>query len=221
MINSIIKKNLIILLILIIIIIFIIINFLNKNQNEKMNICNYQLTDNEFLKHMITHHEVAVYMSEKHLDNTHNPQLLNILRNIIRIQNYEINMMKDMINNDEYGSFKDKMSDNTIHMNKMYYSSQGDFTKPNTLHLSNTYCDPSFFNINNNVHHNKMTDDSYIQHMIPHHQIAVDMSKKILKTTTNDFIIYLSYRIIRNQQLEIYELDNISKSNYKFNSVVL
>lgn len=66
-----------------------------------------------------------------------------------------------------------------------------------------------------------MTDESYIQHMIPHHQIAVDMSKRILKTTTNDFIIYLAYRIIRSQQLEIYELTNITKSNYTFNSILL
>ena len=57
--------------------------------------------------------------------------------------------------------------------------------------------------------------------MIPQHQIAVDMSKRILKTTTNDFIIYLAYRIIRSQQLEIYELTNITKSNYTFNSILL
>ena len=44
---------------------------------------------------MITHHEVAVYMSEKHLDNTKNPIIFDILRNIIRLQNYEINIMKN------------------------------------------------------------------------------------------------------------------------------
>ena len=44
---------------------------------------------------MITHHEVAVYMSEKHLHNTTNPIIFDILRNIIRLQNYEINIMKN------------------------------------------------------------------------------------------------------------------------------
>jgi len=200
----------------VIIFIIIILNASKKNTN----ICNKQITDNEYLMHMITHHNMAVYISEKHLNNTHNPQILNILRNIIRIQNYEINMMKDMKIN-KYDKFNDEMSDNAISMNNMYYPTQGDFTSPNTLDISNTYCDPDFFNMNHNIHNYDMTDEKYIQHMIPHHQIAVDMSKKILKTTTNDFIIYLAYRIIRSQQLEIYELNNIKNSNYTFNSVLL
>ena len=44
---------------------------------------------------MITHHEVAVYMSENHLHTTKNPVMLNILRNLIRLQKYEISIMKD------------------------------------------------------------------------------------------------------------------------------
>jgi uncharacterized protein (DUF305 family) len=43
---------------------------------------------------MITHHEVAVYMSEKHLHNTKNPIILDILRKVITIQKYEINILK-------------------------------------------------------------------------------------------------------------------------------
>ena len=32
--------------------------------------------------------------------------------------------------------------------------------------------------------------DMYLKHMIPHHQVAVDMSKKLLNNTKNDFMIY-------------------------------
>jgi uncharacterized protein (DUF305 family) len=66
-----------------------------------------------------------------------------------------------------------------------------------------------------------MTDDMYINHMIPHHQVAVDMSKRILKTTTDDFIIYLAYRIIRAQQFEIAELHNLANSKYIYQSELL
>jgi uncharacterized protein (DUF305 family) len=66
-----------------------------------------------------------------------------------------------------------------------------------------------------------MTDLMYIQHMIPHHQVAVDMSKKILKTTSNDFIIYLAYTIIRSQQLEITNLYYLSKTKNNFESNIL
>ena len=66
-----------------------------------------------------------------------------------------------------------------------------------------------------------MTDAMYIHHMIPHHQVAVDMSKKILETTNNDFIIDLAYKIIRNQQLEITKLHYLSKSKNMFESNIL
>ena len=62
---------------------------------KESTICNKPLTDDEYLDHMITHHEVAVYMSEKHLHNTNNPIIFDILRNIIRLQSYEINIMKN------------------------------------------------------------------------------------------------------------------------------
>ena len=66
-----------------------------------------------------------------------------------------------------------------------------------------------------------MTDAMYIQHMIPHHQVAVDMSKKILQTTNNDFIIELAYNIIHTQQLEITNLYYLSKSKNMFESNIL
>ena len=57
--------------------------------------------------------------------------------------------------------------------------------------------------------------------MIPHHQVAVDMSKKILKMTNNDFIMDLAYKIIHNQQLEITNLYYLSKSKNMFESNIL
>jgi uncharacterized protein (DUF305 family) len=180
--------------------------------------CNQNLTDDEYLTHMITHHEVAVYMSKRHLHNTKNPIILDILRNLIRLQTYEINLMKDSKIVDKTN---DEMSDNTIKMNKLYRYTQGDFTKPNTPYLSNTFCDPSFFKMSHNKNLHNMTDEMYIHHMIPHHQVAVDMSKKIIQKTNNDFIIDLAYKIIYNQQLEITNLYYLSKSKNMFTSNIL
>jgi uncharacterized protein (DUF305 family) len=171
---------------------------------------------------MITHHEVAVYMSEKHLHNTKNPIMFDILRNIIRLQNYEINIMKDTkIVKNTNNEFNDEMSNKNIRMDKSYRYTQGDFTNPNTPYLSDTYCDPSFFDMAHSKNLHSMTDKMYIQHMIPHHQVAVDMSKRILNTTNNDFIIDLAYKIIHSQQLEISKLYNLSKSKYMFESNIL
>ena len=80
---------------------------------------------------------------------------------------------------------KNDMSSNK-NMNKNYISTVSDFIKPNKLGLTNTYCDPHFFNPEKHMKHlEKMNldDKMYIKHMIPHHQVAVDMSKKLLQNT--------------------------------------
>jgi len=215
-------------IILCIIIIIIIILYISyeyiyniKSTNTKYP-CNQDLTDDEYINHMITHHEVAVYMSEKHLHNTKNPIIFDILRNLIRVQNYEINIMKNTkIVKNPNNKFNDEMSNKNIIMDKSYRYSQGDFTNPNTPYLSDTYCDPSFFDITYSKNLHNMTDEMYIKHMIPHHQVAVDMSKRILNTTNDDFIIDLAYKIIHSQQLEISKLYNLSKSKYMFESNIL
>ena len=209
----------------IILIIILIIILVKLHYTDPLNVnelCTKELTDDEYINHMITHHEVAVYMSERHLHNTKNPIILDILRNVIRLQKYEINLMKDSkILNKTNVEFNDEMSNKNNKMDNSYTATQGDFTKPNTLYLSNTFCDPGFFSMSHNKKLHNMTDAMYIQHMIPHHQVAVDMSKKILKTTNNDFIIYLAHRIIRSQQLEITNLYYLSKSKNMFESNIL
>jgi uncharacterized protein (DUF305 family) len=144
---------------------------------------------------------------------------MDIVRNIIRLQKYEIAIMKDSnIVDTSNSSLNDEMSDTNIKMDALYRYTVGDFTKPNTPHLSNTYCDPSFFYMSHDKTTHRMTDTMYIEHMIPHHQVAVDMSKKILQTTHNDFIIDLAYKIIHSQQLEITNLYYLLKSKNMFQS---
>ena len=100
-------------------------------------------------------------MSEKHLYNTKNPIIFDILRNIIILQNYEINIMKNTkIMENTNNEFNDEMSNKNITMDKSYRYTQGDFTSPNTPYLSDTYCDPSFFDITHNKNLHKMTDEN-------------------------------------------------------------
>lgn len=195
----------------------------HRKQPLNMNYpCDQELTDDEYINHMITHHEVAVYMSESHLHNTKNPIILDMLRNVIRLQKYEINLMKySKIIDKTNDKLNDEMSNKNIKMDNSFRYTQGDFAKPNMPYLSNTFCDPGFFNMSHNKNLHSMTDAMYIQHMIPHHQVAVDISKKILKTTNDDFIIDLAYKIIHAQQSEITQLYYLSKSKNMFESNIL
>ena len=67
-------------------------------------------------------------------------------------------------------------------------------------------CNPEFFDPKLHKKHMsdmKLNEKMYLEHMIPHHQVAVNMSKTLLKHTNNDFMISFAYRIIRSQQEEI------------------
>jgi uncharacterized protein (DUF305 family) len=144
-------------------------------------------------------------------------ELQKKLREVIWIQEIEIKIMNNMLY-----SIPDRISDSKIKMNKIYTQTLSDFIEPNLLGLTNTYCDPSFFNPKKHMQHSShITDDSYIEHMIPHHQVAVDMSKILLKNTNNDMMIWLAYRIIKDQQQEVIEFDNLKKSKYRNKSDIV
>ena len=181
--------------------------------------CSDSLSDIEYLEHMIPHHQVAIDISYLLQKKSYFPNFQHVLRKLIWTQKYEIKMMEEIINKYFYKVSSKK------NMHKNYISTVSDFTQPNKLGLTDTYCDPHFFNPEEHMKHlkhMKLDEKMYIEHMIPHHQVAVDMSKKLLKNTTNDFMIYLAYRIIRSQQEEIVMLNDLLKdNNYFHNSPLL
>lgn len=172
------------------------------------NICSDNLTDKEYLEHMIPHHQVAVDISIMLQKISKSVKMQDILRKLIWIQNYEITMMKDMLNTLPYNISADIN-------NTTYIKTVSDFIEPNKLGLTNTYCDPHFFDPEGHakhIHHMKLEDIIYIEHMIPHHQVAVDMSKILIKNTKSDMMLFLAYRIIKSQQDEIIMLNDYLKS---------
>ncbi len=189
------------------------------NKDAKSDPCSNDLSDVDYLLHMIPHHQVAVDISVLLQKKSKNPVMQNILRILIWTQEYEINLMKHMLK-----TLSTKVSTND-NMNRNYIKTIANFVKPNKVGISNTYCDPHFFDPEEHMKHikkMKLTDAMYIHHMIPHHQVAVDMSKKLLKNTKNDFMIYLAYRIIRSQQAEVIILtDLLNKSKIYFESKLL
>ena len=203
----------------------------NPFNNVNANIdypCRVVLSDNEFLRHMITHHQMAIDISIQHIKNTKNDIIMKILRELIFTQKYEIILMlaelnhktdnittKAINNNDNITTMAINNNDNKQRI--AFIPTISSFMYPNTIGLTNTYCDPAFFTVNNNQHqhtdmYNITTDKQYILHMIPHHQVAVDMCKILLQNTKSDFLIYLSYRMIRDQEAEIILLNDLLNS---------
>jgi uncharacterized protein (DUF305 family) len=197
-------------LIILVLICICFLNFYELFDNDNVNInypCRTVLSDEEFLKHMIPHHQMAIDISIQHIKNTKNDIILKVLRELIWTQQYEIILMLA-----ELKHKTEKISE--IYSNKPFIQTISSNMYPNVLGLTKTYCDPAFFNSNQHKNHNVVTDKDYILHMIPHHQVAIDMCKMLLKTTKSDILIYLCYRLIRAQEAEIILLNDLLKSPY-------
>lgn len=173
--------------------------------------CRTYLSDKDFLKHMIPHHQIAIDISTQHIKNTKNDIIVKVLRELIWTQNYEVLVMKQELNHPT-----ENISE--ITGNEPVILSVISTVYPNVSGLTNTYCDPSFFSSENHQQHSThnmvVTDKQYIQHMIPHHQVAVDMCKILLKHTKSDFLTQLAYRMIRAQEAEIILLNDLLTSKF-------
>ena len=193
----------------------------NPKEEQTIDICRGYLTDKEYLQHMIPHHQVAIDISKMHQHISKLDTMQQVLRQLIWVQSYEIDIMREMLN----ALPENDMSEDRRKMDRAYAVTIGDLTNPNRVGLSDTYCDPHFFNPEGHkkhMEHMKLTDKTYIEHMIPHHQVAVDMSKRLLQHTKSDFMIQLAYRIIRSQQEEIVLLnDLLANSKSAFQSSII
>ena len=186
--------------------------------NNGSNPCTDKLTDVEYLEHMIPHHQVAIDMSNLLVPLTKNPTMLHLCRDITRKQSYEIwemTMMKQKLSDTMYSV--DKWNKDTIYskLDKYY---------PTMSKSKDGSCNPLFFKPND--HSNMMknmviTDVSYLEHMIPHHQVAVDMSKRLLLHTNHSYLIDFCRKLIVEQQGEIFTMNNLLKNQFNYESSLM
>jgi uncharacterized protein (DUF305 family) len=180
--------------------------------------CTDKLTDLEYLEHMIPHHQVAVDMSELLIPHINDPVILHLCRDIIRKQKYEIVEMKDM---------EKRISDT------LFYNSSGvidknitklDIYEPKKSKAKEGECNPLFFKPDDHskhMEHMKINSKSYLEHMIPHHQVAVDMSRRLLLHTNHSYLIYFCRKLILDQQAEILMMNNLLQNTYTHDSSLL
>uniref|UniRef100_A0A6C0J819 DUF305 domain-containing protein n=1 Tax=viral metagenome TaxID=1070528 RepID=A0A6C0J819_9ZZZZ len=183
--------------------------------SHKKEICRGKLTVKKYLKHMIKHHQVAIDISIHMQKISKWDRLQDLLRKIVWSQSWDIEYMKILVH---------QPPENISKMGKNApWLTVGTTTSPNVKGFTNALCDPMFFDpIAHKKHfsHMNLTDKYYIDHMIPHHQVAVDMSKRILENSDNDTIFYLANRIIKSQEGEIIYLTNLKKG-YKNKSTLI
>ena len=52
--------------------------------------------------------------------------------------------------------------------------------------------------------------------MIPHHQLAIDMSKRLLKHSTNPMLTSFAYEIIKGQEYEIWQMKQFLEKSQSY-----
>ena len=155
---------------------------------------------------MIPHHQVAIDMCKLMKPFTKNHFLQSIYRDMIYNQTSEINYMENLLRhlpnmsavNSEV-MFRDSELKTLLSLNK--------YSKP-----KNYVCDPLFFDPHNHAEHMKhmkQSDRSFLEHMISHHQVAIDMSKRLLQYTINPSLTKLCYDIIISQRSEIFTMNHL------------
>ena len=180
------------------------------------NPCDKYLSDRDYLLHMIPHHQVAIDISKDMETKSNNPVMHKIIRELMWTQNVEILMMKNILS-----SLPD---DKKTKKNNYYMPSVLDYV--NSASDPNAKCNPEFFDPELHKKHlsnMKLDEKMYLEHMIPHHQVAVDMSKTLLKYTKNNFMISFAYRIIRSQKNEINYMNHLLQNlrGWSFKSELL
>ncbi len=183
-----------------------------------MDPCTDFLDDKAYLKHMIPHHQVAIDMSELLMVKTSNPFMLHLCRDIIRKQGYEIWEMELMMKSLPGEVFVESESQReTVDTKLSYYEPVMSLPEAGG-------CDPLFFDPEaheKHMEHMPITDRSYLEHMIPHHQVAIDMSRRLLKHTKNSYLLDFCRKLIYDQQNEIFLMNNLLKENYEYKSTYL
>ena len=150
--------------------------------------------DADFLFNMIPHHKGAILSSQKLLETTKNEKLIELANNIITEQNKEVTEFDELI--------KELNAKNTDYSNIDTEALGNDMQ----FIMDKMMADMSSIEITGD------NDIDFIKGMIPHHQAAIDVSKKILEYTKDNKIKEIANRIIKAQEKEIEDMNEMLNS---------
>lgn len=188
----------------------------HNNKHTTSNPCTDKLTDIEYLEHMIPHHQVAIDMTRA-LEATRitSPTLLYLCRNIVRKQDYEIWEMTMM---------KQQLPVSVFRQNRGVVEKAATKMEVYNPYVGNAHCNPLFFDPDahhKHTQHQRITAKSYLEHMIPHHQVAVDMSKRLLMHTNHSYLMDFCRKLIIDQQYEIVQMKDLLNRSYMHHSCLV
>ncbi|WP_300365235.1 DUF305 domain-containing protein [Brachyspira sp.] len=150
--------------------------------------------DADFLFNMIPHHKGAILSSKKLLETTKNEKLIELANNIIMSQEQEVA---------EFTQLVDELNQKGTVYEDVDTVALGDEMEDI---MNKMMEDMAAIEVTGD------NDIDFLKGMIPHHQAAVDVSKKILEYTKDEKIKEIANRIILAQEKEIADMNNMLNS---------
>jgi uncharacterized protein (DUF305 family) len=187
------------------------------------------ITDQEFLKLMIKHHDIAIKMSKLIQMYSSDDYILNYSRKVIYNQLMEINLMKNLLK-----SMPNIQNTKTSNCNNSLITTRITNLYPGIF--SNFKCDNSHFENFGNIpiqmkmdtiyelipekqikdttdiaqhtldENHKLNNKEYVDHMLAHHKSGVELAKLVLKSTNEPKILAFAQNIVLEQEKEMFEL---------------
>ena len=153
----------------------------------------YSSTDVEFAQGMIPHHEQAIEMAELVDSRSNNPKIKSLAADIIAAQDPEIKTLQSFLkSNNESSSDKHAM-----HGSDSMDADMGMATEKQMSDMESAQ--------------GNAFDEMFLEHMIRHHEGAVEMAQKELKDGENKSLRSLAKSIISAQEKEIRLMKDLQK----------
>lgn len=160
-----------------------------RSSFQQGNVMNSNTIDAHFIEQMIPHHEDAITMANLALVNAKRVEVKELANNIIDSQSNEITQMEEWYRSwygKEVPEGTDVMSQHGMAVNgNMHMGMMGDMTDVTNLADSEDF------------------DIAFVEHMIPHHQMAVMMAQMLKNSTQRPEMKELADDIIVAQTKEI------------------
>jgi uncharacterized protein (DUF305 family) len=165
--------------------------------------------DQHFIEMMIPHHEDAIEMAELALSRAKRPEIKKLAQAIIKDQNREIEQMRSWYKK-WYGT--EVPATPMAGMGMRMHQGRGEGMNQGMMRMS---MHPDMQMHLDTLKNSSDFDREFIREMIPHHQMAVMMSRMVVNSGTHPELRNLAQSIIKAQTSEINQMQQWYQAWYK------
>ena len=205
--------------IFVLVILYVIFSVLNSKEKFTQKMDN---KDKQYLEDIIKHHENTINIAELRMVNTDNPDMKYMMRKLIWNLDMEINQIKVAlnllfdVNLMDIVSVKDEAE---IQRNWINYIKNLENNYKNEP-IIYSYCQKYKNNQRLKLETSNKDNAKFIDELVEHLKIGVELSKNIISKSLNDYVIDRANKLIYSHNKNIFLLTNMKNNKFK-NKIIM